>query len=1225
MRPRAYQLIHIAIKRCVNGSWVMIPVIYRHGCPYCGGEIEAERILKGLPCRRCEEASAAAHTFMRAYAKELEELEEFFTKATGFKPWSLQRAWMKRLLSGESFAMVAPTGVGKSTLLAVYVLYRALNYGWRVYVLAPTREIALQFSRRLGEFYDKLRRYYGKELRIVVYVSGTSRSSAVKERISRGDFDVLVTSAGFLVRNFGMLQKMGFQLIVADDLDAVLRNSKNVDRILMLLGFTEEEIRLAYELVKAKQELVVSMLAGREERARELEAVIEELRARLKMISVEKKRQLVVASATGRSGGVKSKVLRELLGFEGGAVFEYWRRVVDTYIHMDEGGEWLEHVVSVIKLLGSGIVFVARGYEPKAVVSKLLSKGVRAELVRSGSKAFDKFRRGEVDVLVGSASYYGILVRGIDEPLRVRFTIFIGVPRSGVRLENALNSVRLRYVLLEYLSRRGITSSGYVDFVVGILKKSSLAYLNLLRKALAQGCRDCDEKLSEVVAKLLEIKSWVRERVGEIVASEGKIVLPTAVITRKGRDIYVYRPDPYTYIQASGRSSRLLKGRKTVGFSLIVADDHDLLVLLEKRLKNLVPELEFRRLEEVDLNEVAAQVARSREEGSEEPVSDRIVTALIVVESPTKARTIASMFGKSARRYVGEVPVYEAVIPIPNGEVLVASIAASLGHVTDLVVDDGFHGVRVERGYVPVYDFIARCRACKRQFVGLYDKCPYCGSTNIVSSLHIVNALKKLAQEVDRVYIATDPDAEGEKIAFDLYALLRPFNSRILRIEFHEVTRRAILKALESPRGIDLRRVMAQIVRRVDDRWVGFEISGWLQTRFGKRWLGAGRVQSPVLLWVADRYREFQYSKGYWVIVDLGGYRVRVFVKSREEAERLSKDIVEKGIAVKKLEELVREVNPPPPFSTDDLLIEASRRLRYTAVLTMKLAQQLFESGFITYHRTDSHRLSPVALEIAKHYISRRLNEESFVPRLWGAGGEGAHEAIRPTAPVDAEELRQKFFRGELGILTNISELHLRLYDLIFRRFIASQMRPSKIRYLKALLEVGPYDVEVEEAIEVVSEGFATIYPPRLVPVLKQILSRGVIRPQKIEIRRGSRVRLYTSADIISMMKAKRIGRPSTYAKAIENNVRHGYVVLSKKRKALIPTRLGLDVAEVIKSQFLELVGEDATRRLEELVDIVEKGSKGFEEALEEVRSMVSRVMLGAGMPIRSGEVEVLG
>jgi len=1144
---------------------------------------------------------------MRAFEEEVNELETFFKNVTGFEPWSLQRAWIRRLVAGESFAMVAPTGVGKSTLLAVYVLYRAINYKWKIYVVAPTKEIAAQLWRRIEEYYDRAKKFSDSEIRVLLYVSGVRNAKKVKERIASGDFDILITSAGFLSKNYELLRKWRFNLVVADDLDALLRNSRNIDRILQLLGFDDEEIKLAYEIAKAKQELVVARLAGREHKAQELEVFIEEAKAKLKILLLERHCQLVVASATGRSRGLKSKVLRELLGFEGGAVFEYWRRIIDTYVYMDE--PWLEQVVEIVKRLKSGLVFVAQGMSPKVVAEYLKRHGIRVEVVKSGRKSLDRFRNGEVDVLIGSASYYGILVRGIDEPLRVKFTIFIGVPRSGVKLENALNSVRFMYVLLEELSRRGVECKEYLEFIVNILKRASIGYINVLNKLLAKGCVECDDKTAEILDKLLEIKKWLYNTVKVMLGIEGKIVLPTAVVMKRGRDVYVYRPDPYTYIQASGRASRLLNGRKTLGLSLIVADDYDLLSMLERRLKSFVPELKFVHITAIDLEKVVEQVQRSRilVAGSSKQY-DRIVTALMIVESPTKARTIASMFGKSAKRYVGEVPVYEAVIPLHNDEVVIINIAASLGHLTDLVTDEGFHGVDVSGGrYMPIYDFIIRCRSCGRQTVGLYERCPYCNSSNIVSSKHVVNALRKLAHEVDRIYIATDPDNEGEKIAFDLYMLLKPYNSNVVRVEFHEITRRAILEALRNPRKLDIGRIRAQIVRRVDDRWVGFEISTWLQLKLGKKWLGAGRVQSPVLLWVVDRYEEYLRKRGFWVVLDAEGMKLRLFIFERDEAEKIAEKARREGIYVLEAKEYVKEVQPPPPFSTDDMIIEAGRKLRYTAVLTMKLAQQLFESGFITYHRTDCNRVSNIGIEIARQYLERLGMNNLFVPRTWSQGHVGAHEAIRPTAPVDAEELKRKLLRGELGLLTNISELHVRLYDLIFRRFVASQMAASLVKFVHARFGVGNYETVVDEATEIVKEGFTVVYPPRLVPALRMVLNRDRLKVNEVIIKRGAAIRLLTSAEVVRLMKTKGIGRPSTYSKAIENNVRHGYIVLSKKRKALIPTKLGIEISTVIRNNFLELVGEEATRKLEKLVDMVERGELNLAEALDNIKHMVAQ------------------
>ncbi len=1184
-------------------------------------------------CATCAEAGVRDRVEQLAielWRREVEELRKFFRELIEHEPWSLQVHWMRRLISGESFAMIAPTGIGKSTLLAVYALYRAIMYGWRVYILTPTREIAKQFYDRMRQFVEKLRSlgYQVENIRLVFYDSASRNTKSIKDAIACGEFDILITSASFLSRNYELVSIHRIDLVIADDLDALMRNSRNIDRILKLLGFSEEDIELATRLVKLKQNLAVAKLSSTPERVEELRAEVIELEAMLRNKISMKRAQLVVASATGRVRGLKPLMMKELLGFEGGALFEYWRNVVDLYAPLED----LERVLpTVIRKLGSGIVFVASGRDRefvKKLRDVLEASGLRVAVAKSGTRAVDKFRRGEVDVLIGTASYYGILVRGLDEPLRVKFTVFVGIPRVVRDLKISLYSVRFLYSVLRELKRRGENVDDLLSKVMEIVQKSTPAMLAAYSKWLRDPS-SAPEQLRDRVDILTKIVETVYRKVLEIVKREEKLAVGNfALVVRKGSGAVVMKPDPYTYIQASGRSSRLLNGSKTFGVSIVFEEHRELLSMLEARLRRFVTNFEFRELvlAELDLYSRRVEATRSGAIGGRD-IRNAIRTALIIVESPTKARTIAGMFGKPAKRVIGETIVYETVIPVDSDRIYVASIAASLGHVVDLVTDEGIHGVRIEGGrYVPIYDFITKCRSCGFQHVGIYDRCPYCGSDNVHQSFKTYNVLKKLALDVDQVFIGTDPDTEGEKIAFDLTVLLTPFNKSIKRIEFHEVTRRAILEALRKPRSIDIRRVEAQVARRIADRWVGFEVSMWLQRTLNRPWLGAGRVQSPVLLWVVDRYRQYRDSIGYSVVMVIGGYRVRLFigrgVEDRELAERIAEEVRSRGLEVVELVEEVREVNPPPPFTTDELLYEAGRRLGLSASRVMSIAQALFEAGLITYHRTDSTRVSSVGLAVAREALEKMGLAHLYAPRSWGIDSEhaeGAHEAIRPTMPLDAEGVKEAVIRGDLGIATRIGELHVRVYDLIFRRFLASQMRSSRIRFVKAKLRVDRFIVEIEAPIAIESPGFATVYPPRLYPELGKVLRSGKVVPESVMVVKSAQIRLYTSADLVKMLKERGIGRPSTYAKAIDNNVRHGYMVLSKKRKAAIPTKLGIAVSKLIRDLFLDLVGEHVTRELEKAMDDIESGRRELYEVLEELQKRIDQVISEAeAKPIES-------
>ncbi len=1195
-----------------------IAVLYRHACPECGGAASFEELASLGKCSNC--SNTVEGVALRVWWSEVEDLTRFFIAAVGSEPWSLQRYWIKRLVSGESFALIAPTGIGKSTLLAVYALYRAYLYGWKVYILTPTIEIAKQFYAKIREYMEKLRNVgYLIEVRVLIYDSSKSAKS-VKEAIARGEFDILITSAGFLSRNYDILTNLRFDLVIADDLDALLRESRNVEKILKLLGFSDQEIELATKLAKLKQNLAAAKLAN-QQRYEELKAEVIELEAKLRSIIAEKRAQFVVASATGRVRGLKPLILRELLGFEGGALFEYWRNIVDVYAGPTARATDLIPVL--IKVFRTGIIFISS--ENKHIlkeITKILElNNVRYAIAKSGTRAVDKFRRGEVDVVIGSASYYGILVRGLDEPLRVRFVVFIGIPKILTRLDRALTNIRTLYAVLRTLKELGEDVSEELNIVRSVIERSSPGLLIALKRWLREA-REIPSNFAEVVANLRRVIAKCLDLAKKVLREKGTFRVASGIVKTIDGEPMIIKPDPYTYIQASGRSSRLLGGKKTFGVSILFEDSADMIKLLELRMRRLVPEFTVKQFSEVDLLDLARRVEESRKSShGETDIRRAIRTCLLVVESPTKAKTIANMFGRSSRRIVGGITVYEGVIPVSRDKIYVATIAATLGHITDLVTDEGLHGIVVDGNrYVPIYDYIARCRSCGKQFVGIYEACPYCGSSDIVSSYTVVNALRKIALDVDEVLIGTDPDFEGEKIAFDVATLLLPVNRRIMRVEFHEVTRRAVLEALANPRPIMIKRVEAQIVRRIVDRWIGFELSSWVQQKLGKPWLGIGRVQTPVLLWVVDRYDEYRNNYGYLLAIDIHGYRVRIYIgrgsEARRRAEDLAKKVVEHGLKVVSYEIYEREVPPPPPFTTDELLYEAGTRLGLTPSKTMSIAQTLFEAGLITYHRTDSTYVSSVGIHVAKEALEKHGLGSLFVARSWGTATQGAHECIRPTSPMSAEDVRDAVLRGELGVATRISELHLKVYDLIYRRFLASQMKSAKVRYVRATLEVfDGYRIEIDLPVEIVDLGHTAVYPIKLYREVLDEIVRGCVKPREVKVVRGSTARLYTASDLVKMLKERGIGRPSTYAKAVDNNVRHGYIVFSKRKKFAIPTKLGIEVSNIVKSNFLELVGEPITRELEKIMDAIEQGNedpvKVLNLVLVRIKSYVESAQIG--------------
>ncbi|MFN7106291.1 MAG: reverse gyrase, partial [Pyrobaculum sp.] len=482
-------------------------------------------------------------------------------------------------------------------------------------------------------------------------------------------------------------------------------------------------------------------------------------------------------------------------------------------------------------------------------------------------------------------------------------------------------------------------------------------------------------------------------------------------------------------------------------------------------------------------------------------------------------------------------------------------------------------------------------------YVDDLDRPPDCKPLDVLSSI------RNMAVEVDTVLLATDPDSEGEKIAFDLYLGLRPYVSDIKRVEFHEVTRRAILAALASPRSIDYSLVKAQIVRRIEDRWLGFGLSKILQKHFGRPNLSAGRVQSPVLGWIVKTYEEARRQKTYRLTIQLDNAKLTLLLPV--EIAKVLKE--KKKVKVTPVESGGREINPPPPYTTDELLRDAVRRLGLSAEVAMRLAQDLFESGLITYHRTDSTRVSNVGMAIAREYITKKFGEGAYRPRAWGEA-EGAHEAIRPTKAIDVDELRGLINAGVLQLAIRPTASHYKLYDLVFRRFIASQMDPSQVAVVKYTIEIDGYTSEVERVVKMAGEGFQRMYT---VAAGEGELPRGEV---EVAIIRSHMVEgVLSQADVLALMRQKKIGRPSTYARILETLAKRYYVFVPRQSrvKLMKPTQLGRGVYHFLEQNFGRLVDEERTRLIEQHMDEIERGGARYEEVLYELFEEFRREVLG--------------
>lgn len=1147
--------------------------------------------------RASSRAARGYFAYLSSIYSEVEVLERMFSEVVGHRFWDLQRSWCVRLLLGESFAMVAPTGVGKSTLLLVYALYAA-SQGKKVYIVVPTDNLLFQTAERL----DFMRERLGTNVRILCYNSRNSKAKKEKtlEGLLLGEYDVFLSTSAFLSRHFEKIRSLRFDVVLVDDVDSILKKSVNIERVLLLIGFDEKDIENAEAIIRAKRELALARASIDQSRAERLAEEVERLRLNLSEALASKRvGQLVIASATGRQSGLKPLLFRELLGFEVGGLHDYMRNVIDAFELCDEE-ELPALVAELVSILGpGGLIFVPkdRGVaKAKEIAEKLRRLGLRAEVALRGRRALRAMALGELDVLVGVSSYYGTLVRGIDLPDKIKYAIFAGIPRNRLPLERALLSPKRLLQVLAHLEPETLRERE-VASLRSIVERLSHGELTALKIALEK------HSLDQLRGDLAELGSRILELVGRVVedarrklcgAPKPRMLVGSSYIEcLEGGSLYLVVPDVFTYLQASGRTSRLLNDKMTRGLSVVLETSREAVESLQAKASAYLRGFRLIPLSTLDL-----QAVREELEGSRKGELYKVKPAkslLFIVESPTKARTIASFFGRPSRRRFLDVVVNEIAMIDPNTkDAYLALIVATRGHIFDLAIDDvGYHGTLLVGGdVVPIYAPITKCRSCGEVFSSISKRCPKCGEANrLKSSMDVVEALRRLSMEVETVIIATDPDAEGEKIAWDVSLMLRALAPRILRAEFHEVTLEAVLRALKNPREIDRGRVAAQVVRRVSDRWIGFSLSKKLWEKFGRRWLGAGRVQGPVLGWIVDRYDRWKREKGYRVIVKLEhNLKLNLFVANANEARDLRERLLStRKVRIWRRSSEIRELTPPPPFTTDELISEANRLLGFAAPLTMRLAQELFEAGLITYHRTDSTRVSSDGLRVAQEYFEKRNLRSLYAPRSWD-GAKGAHEAIRPTTPLAPDEVERGLLSGALRAYVPITEKHLKLYGLVFRRFMASQAKRAVAKFDEVEFELAGKRVEAELLEEILEAGFLALLGEEPRPSVKKLLERGEADVVSVELHRGSAVPLYTQGEIVTMMRERGIGRPSTYVTTLENLARHGYVVVSKVRKALVPTKLGIEIYSFLSSNYPTLVSEETTRRLEEEINSLERG-----------------------------------
>ncbi len=533
---------------------------------------------------------------------------------------------------------------------------------------------------------------------------------------------------------------------------------------------------------------------------------------------------------------------------------------------------------------------------------------------------------------------------------------------------------------------------------------------------------------------------------------------------------------------------------------------------------------------------------------------------LVIVESPAKEKTISKYLGKDY------------------------TVKASVGHIRDLPKSNK-KAIDIENGFVPHYEISP-------------------GKEKVVASI------KQAAQKADEVLLATDPDREGEAIAWHVIQASglngvknqKTKNKNIKRIVFHEITKDAVLDALNHPREIDQNLVRAQEARRVLDRLVGYDLSGliWKKVRYG---LSAGRVQSPALRIIMEREREIRAFKPqeFWVITaDVKSQKgdILTLTCSKEPTDKTEVDqIVEAGKKghwlVSNLKETEAKRSPRAPFITSTLQQAASSRLGFSPARTMSLAQKLYEAGLITYMRTDSTNLSSVAQNQIEKVVKNKFGENYYSPRIYktkSKSAQEAHEAIRPT----------DLSKTDVGA----NEEQKRLYKLIWQRTLSSQMSEAKILRTKIVAEIEGAGIPefFANGSRIIFDGWLLADPGArgedvILPEVKKGEGLSLIEIQT-EAKETEPPPRYSEAGLVKELEKRGIGRPSTYASIIKTLQDRAYV--EKINKALHPTDVGDVVSSFLEKNFTQYISDTFTAEMEDELDLIAEGKSGYEKTLKD-------------------------
>lgn len=569
---------------------------------------------------------------------------------------------------------------------------------------------------------------------------------------------------------------------------------------------------------------------------------------------------------------------------------------------------------------------------------------------------------------------------------------------------------------------------------------------------------------------------------------------------------------------------------------------------------------------------------------------------LVIVESPAKAKTLKKFLGSNYK------------------------IEASVGHVRDLPKSE--MGINIENDFEPKY-------------------------ITIRGKGELLAKLRKEAKAADKVYLATDPDREGEAISWHLMYALKLDDKKAHRITFNEITKTAVKKAVKEARNIDMGLVDAQQARRALDRIVGYNISPLLWKKV-KKGLSAGRVQSVAMRIICDREEEIEnfIPKEYWTIDALlktkndnivkakfyGTNKEKLELNCKADVDKVLNEVNNNSFVVESVKRGNRVKNPNPPFTTSTLQQEASKTLGYAAQKTMRIAQQLYEGvdiagmgsvGLVSYIRTDSVRVSDEAYEETQKFILENFDKHYLREKKQyktDKRAQDAHEAIRPTnVAIKPEDIKESVSRDQY-----------KLYSLIWSRFVASQMVPAQYVTLSAKIKSGTYEFRASGSM-LIFNGYLDVYKKFIKgfklkaeteeEAMPEIMNGDVLQIQEIKNEQHftQPPARYTEASLIKTLEEIGVGRPSTYAPTLSTIQLRNYV--TKENKLFYPTELGEIVNEIIKNNFDEIINTDFTADMETALDKVEDGEIEWKDILRNFYPLLDTLLKEAEAKVENVEI----